>query len=35
MSQGYPGCLTAKEMAETAMATAMASWAKRHVLLSE
>ena len=35
MSQGYSGCLTAKEMAEAAMAIAVAASVKRHVLLSE
>ena len=35
MSQGYPGRLTAKEMAEAATAEAVAASVKRHVLLSE
>ena len=35
MSQGYPGRLTAKEMAGAAMAIAVAASVKRHVLLSE
>jgi hypothetical protein len=36
MSQGYPGCLTAKEMAGAAMAMAIvvAASVKRHVFLS-
>jgi hypothetical protein len=35
MSQGYPGCLTAKEMAGAAMAIAVVASVKRHVLLSD
>jgi hypothetical protein len=35
MSQGYPECVTAKEMAGAAMAVAVAASVKRHVLVSE
>jgi hypothetical protein len=35
MSQGYPWRVTAKEMAEAAMAIAVAASVKRHVTFSE